>query len=415
MVKNIMEEFKKDMALYRKYEETVRCIGALSSYLETTERSRVYILDYFMEKIIKNLEDERISINIDYKGDYQKLNSKLNNYCITLYDKYKRFIHPELITELCLNKENDWTINNNVGYNLVSVTNECYTTNDWDKEMLYSNMPLEMRKEIFLDTVGRAGKFAYKRAMNLLNPEKNGDGYPKKLPGQKSKENNLKLLLVSMDMDDVFKSKAINRLDANTIFALQEEGIVDFTYPDAIYDIIYFYDGFNGVSYKLIKPIFSKVYNGLTSEEKTRLIIHMINMNDPTDLGSTIFKLMSLDFKFNQEIIDAMANLVVKAFENYAPGWDSYIHPIEIRELVAYKLLRKATNKKEYKKYLEYSRDFLEKTDVDKKLLEKEEQENQLQTKRQELTSILYNLNDKLQETTPGKRLLKEIDFKKLS
>ena len=414
MEKNIMEEFEKDMALYRKYEETIRCIGALMSYSASVINKTDYtrdIFDYFMEKVITNLEDERISINIDYKGDYRRLIGRLNNYSITLYDKYKKNVDTELLSELSRNVR----FSSITDYDLVRATNECCTTNDWDKEMLYSNMPLKMRKEIFLDTVGRAGKYAPKRAMNLLNPEGSGDGYPKKLSGEENKRNNLKLLLASMDMDGVFKSEVMNQLGSDTVFALQREKIIDFTYHFAIYDAIYICDGFNINSYGLIEPIFSKVYNNLTSEEKTRLIIHMINMIDPTDLGSTIFKLMRLDFKFNQEIIDAMANLTVKAFENYAPDWYTYIQPIEIRELVAYKLLRKATNKKEYKKYLEYYRDFLEKTDVDKKLIEQEEKENQLQTKRQEFTSLIYNLNDKLQETTPGKRLLKEIDFKKLS
>ena len=413
MEKNIMEEFEKDMALYRKYEETIRCIGALMSYSASVINKTDYtrdIFDYFMEKVITNLEDERISINIDYKGDYRRLISRLNNYSITLYDKYKRFIRPELLSELSRNVR----FSSITDYDLVRATNECCTTNDWDKEMLYSNMPLKMRKEIFLDTVGRAGKYAPKRAMNLLNPEGSGDGYPKKLPGEENKRNNLKLLLASMDMDGVFKSEVMNQLGSDTVFALQREKIIDFTYHFAIYDAIYICDGFNINSYGLIEPIFSKVYNNLTSEEKTRLIIHMINMIDGAEICFGLGRLMCLDFKFNQEIIDAIANFVVKASLEFRPnGCDD--HPSEVRKPFVYKLLRKATNKKEYKKYLEYSHDFLEKTDLDKKLLEQEEQENQLQTKRQELTSILYNLNDKLQETTPGKRLLKEIDFKKLS
>ena len=68
MEKNIMEEFEKNMALYRKYEETVRSIGALMSYSASAINKTDYtrdIFDYLMEKVITNLEDERISINIE--------------------------------------------------------------------------------------------------------------------------------------------------------------------------------------------------------------------------------------------------------------------------------------------------------------------------------------------------------------
>ena len=58
MEKNIMEEFERDMALYRKYEETIRCIGALMSYSASVINKTDYtrdIFDYFMEKVITNL------------------------------------------------------------------------------------------------------------------------------------------------------------------------------------------------------------------------------------------------------------------------------------------------------------------------------------------------------------------------
>ena len=89
------------------------------------------------------------------------------------------------------------------------------------------------------------------------------------------------------------------------------------------------------------------------------------------------------------------------------------------RNDIADTLIRKARNKKEYKEYNKYVSEFLDKTDYQKILYEryieelyKEQELNKLKLKRKVLSTLLYNLNEKLQEEVPGKTKIKNIKFK---
>ena len=125
---------------------------------------------------------------------------------------------------------------------------------------------------------------------------------------------------------------------------------------------------------------------------------------------------MKLDFKLTEDLVTNFTDKAAKYIDHIA--WDGGIEGY--RNDVSDLLIRKASNKKEYKEYKKYVNDFLDKTDYSKimeerqKEIEKKQQEQQLlNAKRSELSTLLYNLNDKLQEEVPGKTRIKNIKLKK--
>ena len=68
-------------------------------------------------------------------------------------------------------------------------------------------------------------------------------------------------------------------------------------------------------------------------------------------------------------------------------------------------------NKKEYRGNIAFEKAFMEK--YHQFIEERNSYKKELEEGRKIFTTQLHNLNENLQETTPGKRLLKEIDFKK--
>ena len=401
MKKNMLKLFEKDLEIYEKYYDTVKCITALIEYdnsLEQKSHKSKIIFDYFMERIIKNLGDAHIEIY--YKGKISSLYNKLYDMRDELYKKYEGYITDEMLSKITFYNQS------NSSYNLVSYTSKYCETCEWEREMLFSRMPVEERANIFIESVNNASGYQINRAKNLLSKK----NYPRLIVDE-IKTSSIVDLISYMWTNDDFKKEALKELKIDTIQGLQEDGILDFTYCGIISDILSKNGGeYNYKIYDLIATIFNSDSYATVETEVARSmdIIDMIHKSLGYDMSTKIYRIMKLNFDIDQYIIEALTEQIVKE-------WDRIDNPNQVRMLVFQSILKKAKTKKEYQKLLVLSKEFLRKTDVDKKRRAIYKEKELQKGIRKELTNLFYNLNDKLQEQVPGKRLLKEVNFKKLS
>ena len=154
------------------------------------------------------------------------------------------------------------------------------------------------------------------------------------------------------------------------------------------------------------------LYNGLSNEDKQKNIEWMLPKCHQLTTFNEVFE---LDFRVTKNMVDNITESVVRHIDLTARDYN----PDEYCNTIASLLIRKAHNKKEYKEYRKYANEFLAKTDYSKIMAEREQQKAQqrqeklrLIEKREELSTLLYNLNEKLQAEVPGKTKIKNIDFK---
>ena len=122
-----------------------------------------------------------------------------------------------------------------------------------------------------------------------------------------------------------------------------------------------------------------------------------------------VSKAISLEeFELTEEVVKEIAKRVLNQallMEDKTKKEEIYN---EFKEIV----IRKAHNKNEYKKYLSCYKENANYKQTEE--TRQKEKENLIES-RQALTALLSDLNEKLQEEVPGKKLIKEINFKKES
>ena len=152
MEKNIMEEFEKDLIVYKKNEETIKSILALIEYRQKVDKEKeeignTAILDILFDRIIANLSDK--DVKISYKGKADDLTVMLYTMIRDLYIKYEGKIDTYYLDQVDLVNYTSkiW----NCEYNLIKYALD--RVSSWRKsyEMIFSDIPVEIRCEMFND------------------------------------------------------------------------------------------------------------------------------------------------------------------------------------------------------------------------------------------------------------------------
>lgn len=125
-------------------------------------------------------------------------------------------------------------------------------------------------------------------------------------------------------------------------------------------------------------------------------------------------------FEVTEEKVRFLASILMKDFEDYSINSLNGLKEtfsIENKQ-IADIIIRKSRNKEEYKKMTEYANLFMELTNLGKEIARRKEKEEKqvhekqlLEQKRQEFTTLLYNMNEYAQENIPSRTLVKNIRF----
>lgn len=123
-------------------------------------------------------------------------------------------------------------------------------------------------------------------------------------------------------------------------------------------------------------------------------------------------------FGVTEEKIRFLATSQMQTIEDYTVSELNSVknHFKKENQEIADTIIRKSKNKEEYKKMMKYSNLFMELTDIEKEIARKKEmaqiqEECMLKQKRQELSTLFYNMNEYAQENVPARVLVKNITF----
>lgn len=126
------------------------------------------------------------------------------------------------------------------------------------------------------------------------------------------------------------------------------------------------------------------------------------------------------NFELTEEKVRFLATSQMKTIEDYSISELNLIKDDfrKQNQRIADTIIHKAKNKEEYKKLQKQANLFIKLTDIDKLIAKrKEEQEREVQDqlllekKRQEFSTLLYNMNEYAQENIPPRILIKNIKF----
>ena len=379
----------KNIEKYKKLNQTIYMIVSVNRAKKNGDAITVELLK---NQVLSNFEE--LSELPPYSSLKNLLNYKnmqedyLLSQCQGDRERRSKIVYADNLEYLIDKSEIE-----DYNYNLLLMS---YTDQyDWWHEILKSNLGLERLSDLYINTLIRT--YEVDEFINYTEyMEKNiSDKIFKRI----NENTNIK--------NEVFKTLAYQR--PSLIEALQNRGLVNFSYATI--------DGKSAIVYMFENDYldeFKALYNGLSQDDKQRVISWAL----PSCFRSKKYlnSLMKLDFKLTDDLVSTFSDKAAKNIDNIA--WDGGIEGY--RNDVSNLLIRKASNKKEYKEYKKYVNEFLDKTDYSKimeerqKEIEKKQQEKQLlKAKRSELSSFLFNLNDKLQEEVPGKTRIKNIKFKK--
>lgn len=155
----------------------------------------------------------------------------------------------------------------------------------------------------------------------------------------------------------------------------------------------------------------SDTYKKVTEEIRNNddyAILELLRYDD-------IEALISLpNFRLTQEKLD----LIIRRYRLNHQKYNCYYEENKNkankqREKIIGIIIHKAKNKEEYKEILEYVKYFAEHTDLEKERLAEIQNKKDLAEARTNFSTMLYNFNEYLQETEPGRKLIKNIDFEK--
>ena len=395
----VLKEFERDIALYNKYLDTTRAIIALRDYKKYCEtydirESDDTVIDYFARKIIDNLEDPKMKIS--YKGKISTLSRKIDSLYEKIKDKYKEVIYEEVLSSR-LDRINTFYTECNSNYNFaLDIVGESM----WARWIFNSNMSISKRQNMFIDMMKKDSDVIYSlRLFNLCAGSK------------KDYESNLRELRSSMEKPE-FLRKVLKEAGIDYVKIIIDTGIVR-AYSTIFEDILK--DEKANLYISLLRKIYdSSVYQ--ESASPSQKATDLRNIISILPIGAEFEKkaneVIKFDFDTNPYVFDAFAKKIVSS-------WDRLYNPDIVRKEIADKLLNKAKNEEDKERLLKHYNKFLEETDIKgqraKLKQERRRQKLILKASRQEFTSLLRNLNDKLQEEVPGEKILKDIDFKKLS
>lgn len=380
----------EEIALYKKLNQTIYMIVSINRAQKRGDSITVELLN---NQVLANFEElsavpyySSIKNILEYK---KRCEDYLLEKCNDDHEKRSEVIYADnleyLINQAEIDKEK---------FNLLSM----FTTDSygWWQTVLGSNLSLDKRSIMYIDILMRDNHpESFINCTEMVNKNINDEifGYINKT--EELKNNILEILINNRPL---------------LIPLLTKKAHINFSYAtvngkSSLQAMWHKSDG----TYEAFKTL----YDGLSQEDKQESISWII-ARSYRDMYKFI-KILKLDFKLTKNIIDDITKLVVSDIDVIV------IYDIEkYRNAVSHTLIKKASNKKEYKEYKKYVDEFLAKTNYSKIMAEREQekekkrlQELLLDEKREELSTLLYNLNEKLQEEVPGKTKIKNINFKR--
>ena len=381
----------EEIALYKKLNQTIYMIVSIN---RAKKRGDFITVELINKQLLANFEEltavpyhSSLKEILEYK---KRCEEYLLEKCDGDREKRSEVIYADNLEHLINQTEID-----EEKFNLLSM----FTTDSygWWQTVLGSNLSLDKLSIMYIDILmweTYPGDFI--KCTEMVDKTINDQIF-----GYINKTENLK--------NEIFKILIAKR--PSLISLLAKKGNINFSYStvDGKLGLPILWEK-EGIKYfEEIKIL----YNGLSNEDKQKNIEWMLPKCHQLTTFNEVFE---LDFRVTKNMVDNITESVVRHIDLTA--WD--YNPDEYCNTIASLLIRKAHNKKEYKEYKKYVEEFLDKTDY-KKILEERKQEKekerqkelQLLDKREELSTLLYNLNEKLQEEVPGKTKIKNINFKK--
>ena len=386
---NYLELLDKKIEKYKKLNQTIYMIVSVKRAMKNGDGITVELLKNQLLSNFEELSELPLYSSLKNLLNYKKMQEDyLLSQCQGDRERRSKIVYADNLEYLINKSEIE-----DYYYNLLTM---CYTDQyGWWHEILKSNLDLERLSDLYINTL--ISTFRVDEFINYTEYiEKNiSDKIFKRI----NEDTNIK--------NEVFKTLAYQR--PSIIETLQNRGLVNFSYATI--------EGKSAIVYMFENDqldVFKSLYNGLSQEDKQRVISWALLSCFRSK--KYLNNLMKLDFKLTEDLVTNFTDKAAKYIDHIA--WDGGIEGY--RNDVSDLLIRKASNKKEYKEYKKYVNDFLDKTDYSKimeerqKEIEKKQQEQQLlNAKRSEFSTLLYNLNDKLQEEVPGKTRIKNIKLKK--
>jgi len=417
--KDILEDNIKE---FKKNEEAVYDMLALYQFLLDEGNMKSFIGVTLLEKVIKDLEDPEVTVSYKartvnefyHKADGYPILRELRNYkniegCKELYDSfyesYKRDYTFNQIHNMPWNKP----------FNLIiEIAKNDNAYGDWTYEFLISDIPLETRLEMFMDVLN--SEQFYKIRDFLTKKEKSNLNRTNK---EKIEEKRKELVAAIKNNKEV--SKTIGNYLISQI-KNRNFGLIK-SLQDTVFDFnSYIFKDFYQIGYEssAIVPIvwFSREkkvddFKILYESDSYKNIPENIRNND--DYVAIEYLSMDEIIEFiklrNFRITPENLVLIINKFRNYYKQDINSTYKYMKTQIID-AIIRKAKNKEEYKQMLEYVKYFVANTDFEKEELDELQKQQLLQNARTNLSTVLYNLNEQLQETEPGRKLLKNINFK---
>lgn len=418
MMKN-ERSIDEEIELYKKINQTIYLIVSINRALKRRDYITINLLN---DQLISNYEElTALPLQSSYKEllEYKsRVESYLLDKCPDDHEKRSDIIYADNLEYLITSEEKD-----EERFDLLTMCDDDYS---WWIKLLNSNLGIERLSNMYIDILTMTydpNRFIdYVQASDSKNISDKIIKYINENPSIKN---------------DVFKKLANTR--PRIIGILQDRKLVDFTscYIDRMDAVSYMFNTSNF-------DVFKSLFNGLSEKEKEDFIIWVLPLcyNNQQLLINTL----KLDFEVTEEIINYLSEDIVdrisdslneldekeEAYNEGRTAWsdntfneyrDRVLNSLNsLSNIISDTLIRKASNKKQYKLYKKYADEFLANADSKKMFAEREiekEKERQelelLNNKRSEFTTVIYNLNDKLQDEVPGKTRIKTINFKKLS
>ena len=431
ILKKTIKKFEKERDTYLKFDKSLKALISLIT-LSSDNNLEVYdkdiLIDLLMENIMEGLEDPDIPMS--YEGNvYYDLLEKYANMNDRIYKEYKYWNDfddeklKELEPDIPLDLPNIEAIKKR--YNLVDILIELGKEN-WIKELLLSDISAHERLSILRNITDHKRK-SY--GILILS------GLSNRLVRNKTKKNvSSKITELRDYLDGSGCEGIIAGYDMDIMYYMQKAGLCDYVKRLRKYGIEQIYsekyksnnplarlcmaieyinrenDPWNGNYYKRLKVEriipYIDVRSIYTVIKETDLINHM-DVCSGWDIGTSIMT------KWDKIYSD----------ESTRPDLYKHIYSdIEKCNEMLSNMIKHSKGVQDYNDKRRFAKELLSvinKENIIARYKQKDKealmQKQELSTKRKELLTLLSNLNDSLQEQVPGKRIIKEIDFKKES
>ena len=424
----MIKEFEEWKNIYFKLGDSLKALASLiklSSDQSFEVNNNHELIDFLMEKIMQGGDDPHLYI--PYKGDsidpvvlreYEDLYNKIRKDYEILGDSKLEELEPDIPLE----SFDIATIAK--GYNLVDILIS-FGKENWIKELLLTGMPSHQFFALLRDITDDKRKLYGASILRELDKDL--------IRNKTKKELRYKIDERRHCLNGSSYASNIADYDMDIMYYMQKVGLCD-------------YAAFLRKNFG-IKDIFSNIFKADDIRSRTAMAIEYINKEDGRNARYYKSELF-LEIVPYLDIMDIYTvikgtNLPIDYLydfcaigEGIIEKWDKvYDNPTtrpnlyklidsDIKECnkMLIKMIKDSKSKEDYKVRKRFSKEILSVVNKENAIARYKQKdkdallkEQELSTKRKEISTLLYNLNEKLQAEVPGKRKIKEIDFKNLS